>query len=322
MAIYDPCDFSNINGYPHAISKKPIEKLPSFQENNAISVKVPVQSFMRCINKWCTAHDYEDVKIKLFVLSLEDDASDWYEDCPDDKFKTLKDLLDPFTERWGKKRDQCHLLVALNTVKKNENETIEEFNKKFNELVSSLYTDIKPPDDAILIYYIEAFGGEMRYQLRDKEPTNLKSAQEVAINIDKNTQASRKSNLPRFTRGGSSRQSESKEKAAALENKDPYYDPLKAITEMVKRMEANHATQLSALQNRLIAMERSQNNKFQPRPNNEKWQKKCPPQDQRPPNQLESTNMVNEEVPPFCRTCEDFHEESTCPFFFQITRLA
>jgi predicted transcriptional regulator len=107
--------------------------------------------------------------MKLFVLSLEEDASDWYEDCADNKFKTLKDLLDALTERWGEKRDHRHLLAALNTLNKNENETMEEFNKKFNDLVSSLHTDIKPPDNAIFIYYTEAFGGEMRYQLRDKK---------------------------------------------------------------------------------------------------------------------------------------------------------
>jgi hypothetical protein len=28
--------------------------------------------------------------------------------------------------------------------------------------------------------------------------------------------------------------------------------------------------------------------------------------------------MVNHETPPYCRTCEDFHEESTCPVFCQI----
>jgi predicted transcriptional regulator len=100
--------------------------------------------------------------------------------CPTTSSKRLKDLLDAFTEKWGEKRDHRHLLAALNTIKKNENETMDEFNKKFNELVSSMHTDIKPPDNAILIYYIEAFGGEMRYQLRDKEPTNLKAAQDIA----------------------------------------------------------------------------------------------------------------------------------------------
>jgi hypothetical protein len=68
------------------------------------------------------------------------------------------------------------LLTALHTIKKNENETMEEFNKKFNDLITSLYKDIKPPDTSIFIYYIEAFNGEMRYQLRDKEPANLKLA--------------------------------------------------------------------------------------------------------------------------------------------------
>jgi hypothetical protein len=70
MDIYDPCDFSNINGYPHAILEKTIEKLPSFQGNNAISAKMHVKYFMRCINKWCVVHDHEDVKMKLFILSL------------------------------------------------------------------------------------------------------------------------------------------------------------------------------------------------------------------------------------------------------------
>jgi hypothetical protein len=106
---------------------------------------------MRCINKWCAAHDYEDVKKKLFVLSLEDDASNWYEDKPDNSFKTLKELIDAFTEKWGEKREHRHLLAALNTTKKNENETMDEFNETFNELISSMHKDIKPPESAILI---------------------------------------------------------------------------------------------------------------------------------------------------------------------------
>jgi hypothetical protein len=81
----------------------------------------------------------------------------------------------PSNEKWEDKRDHRHLLATLNTIKKNENKTMDEFNRKFNELVSSLHTDIKPLNNAILIYYIEAFGGEMRYHLRDKEPTNLKN---------------------------------------------------------------------------------------------------------------------------------------------------
>ena len=55
---------------------------------------------------------------------------------------------------------------AIHSIKRNENETMEEFNKKFKDLIASMDTDFKPPDKSILVYYIEALNGEMRYQLR------------------------------------------------------------------------------------------------------------------------------------------------------------
>jgi hypothetical protein len=71
--------------------------------------------------------------------------------------------------------------------------------------------------------------------------------QEITIKIDKNMQASGKSNLPGFTRGNTSKQSDNKEKAVTSDNNDASHDPLKDLTEMMKRMESNHATQLSAM---------------------------------------------------------------------------
>ena len=35
------------------------------------------------------AHNHEDVKMKLFALSLEDDVAEWYGDLGDDSYKTL-----------------------------------------------------------------------------------------------------------------------------------------------------------------------------------------------------------------------------------------
>lgn len=54
-------------------------------------------------------------------------------------------------------------------------------------------------------------------------------------------------------------------------------------------MEIDHATQMTTMQNRLIAMERDQTNKFHHKPNNG-WQKRTPPQEQRLPNPLETNN--------------------------------
>ena len=214
-----PCDFSNIVGYPHDLPDKAIEKLPSFQGNNAVSAKSHITKFNLCLAKWCNAHNFEDVKMRLFILSLEDDAMEWFQDQSDNKFKTLKEIIEAFNNRWGDRRDNHFLLAALHTSHKQENETMEEFNKRFNDLVKSLPADIKPQDASLLIYYIQALEGEMKYQIRDKEPTDLKDAQEKAVKIDKNMQAAGKSNIPGFSRGSSSKTYEVKK--VKSENQEP-----------------------------------------------------------------------------------------------------
>jgi hypothetical protein len=46
--------------------------------------------------------------MKLFVLSLEEDALDWFSGLDDNKFTTIKDLIEAFPERWSDKKEQCH----------------------------------------------------------------------------------------------------------------------------------------------------------------------------------------------------------------------
>lgn len=63
---------------PNIILNKFIEKLPSFQGNNAISAKTHIRNFNLCITKWYNNANHEDVKMRLFVLALEVDALDWF----------------------------------------------------------------------------------------------------------------------------------------------------------------------------------------------------------------------------------------------------
>jgi hypothetical protein len=150
--------------------------------------------------------------------------------------------LDEFRKRWGDQKEHRFQLAALTTSHKKENETVEEFNTKFNSLVKSLHDDIKPSDVAVLIYYMEAFEGEMRYALRDKDPLNLKAAQATTIKIDKNMQDARKSNIPGFTRGSSSQLYDEKKKN--VETQKSSSDGIKELTQLIKQMEINHANQL------------------------------------------------------------------------------
>ena len=118
--------------------------------------------------------------MKLFALSLEDDAEEWYYNLDDDSYKTLNEFLAGFKNKWGEKKEPRHLLASLHTIKKMENETIDEFNTNFGCVVVDLPRDIKPSNASILISYIEAFTGDLRYQLRDKDLVDLKTTQDLA----------------------------------------------------------------------------------------------------------------------------------------------
>jgi hypothetical protein len=118
--------------------------------------------------------------------ALHGSVADWFEDFPANKFSTLNAILDEFRKRWGGQKEHRFQLGALTTSHKKENETVVEFNEKFNNLVKSLHQDVKPPAVAILIYYIEAFEGEMRFALGDKDPQNLQATQETTLRIERN----------------------------------------------------------------------------------------------------------------------------------------
>ena len=81
MEFYKPLDFSQIAGAPHNILKDAIKKLPWFEGNNATTARTHLRKFERHLVSYCddVSSSHEDIKMKLFALSLEDDAAKWYE---------------------------------------------------------------------------------------------------------------------------------------------------------------------------------------------------------------------------------------------------
>ena len=79
-------------------------------------------------------------------------------------------------EIFGEEKVPQFLLNALHSIKRNENEMMEEFNKKFRCPIVIMDTEFNRPNKSILVYFIEELGGEMRYQLRYKEPTDMKAS--------------------------------------------------------------------------------------------------------------------------------------------------
>jgi hypothetical protein len=63
-----PLNLVAIQGSPHDVPEKAIDKLPIFHGNNSISARSHISSFDKCLLKYCKGHDEEDVKMTLFVF--------------------------------------------------------------------------------------------------------------------------------------------------------------------------------------------------------------------------------------------------------------
>ena len=119
-------------------------------------------------------------------------------------------------------------------------------------------------------------------------------------------QASGKSNLLGFTRGQAKHESKGKETM-----QEAYDKKIKDLNEKMESMEATSTNQLKNMQNQVVTMERSHSIQKHFPPKSNQVPKKAPYKDNNLPNQLDTTNVV-QEVIPFCRPCDSLHEEASC----------
>ena len=119
MELFALCNFANIQGYPHAFPQTGMDKLPSFQGNNAVSVKSHLFVFANWWNRFVVANNnFDDVKMRLFVLTFDQDVIEWFTEKLDNSFDTFESIVAAFKDKYGDKREDRHLVKEISTIKK------------------------------------------------------------------------------------------------------------------------------------------------------------------------------------------------------------
>lgn len=119
MDYYRPCSFANIQGYPHDLpNDSAMNKLPTFQGNNAMNAEAYIKKFNTSLQRYthAAAYNHEDVRMKLFVLSLEDEALDWFHDEPNNYFNSLQALIDAFKDKYVKAKIEDEIIRNLTQI--------------------------------------------------------------------------------------------------------------------------------------------------------------------------------------------------------------
>ena len=103
-------DFSQIAGQPHRLPDNAVKKLPMYTDTDATTFAMHLRNFSKCINACVSdpASQHDDVYMKLFALSLDGKAGDWYNNLLDNSFATLAAFKTAFTNKFGEKKEPRH----------------------------------------------------------------------------------------------------------------------------------------------------------------------------------------------------------------------
>jgi hypothetical protein len=104
--------------------------LPNLLGNNVIFVEEHIDTFYVVFQNFPLNNEDEDVVMEIFATSLVENARKWYNNLPDKSINNSK----YFHDRWGKK-DGMLLLVQFNEMKQKGNESVKEFDTRFDNLL-------------------------------------------------------------------------------------------------------------------------------------------------------------------------------------------
>ena len=95
--------------------------------------------------------------------SLEGDAHKWFDRLPRSSITRYDVFTEKLKHEWSVKLDGRFLLNQLFEIKKKENEFVHEFSLRFEKLVASIPNNIRPPQQGVLIHYLNAYEGYLGY---------------------------------------------------------------------------------------------------------------------------------------------------------------
>lgn len=181
---YMPLNFNGIHGFSNTIPYDLSKYLPKFSRNHENSASHHVQLYSDLVGDFEIAH--EDIQMKLFVQTLEDDARDWFLFLPACSISSWDELLSAFMMQFGERVSISDYFDKFLKIQIRNGELVLEFNIRFAKILNEIPESYKPDDQMCLVVYLSAFDQKMSYLLRDKEPKTLHQAFMTAIEIENN----------------------------------------------------------------------------------------------------------------------------------------
>jgi hypothetical protein len=184
---YKPLDMSKIPGYPRKMSPKYERWLPRFTGSDGERDDHHMDDLFSYFQLHPVGDDAEDVVMKLFSATLHENARKWYDNLPDASITTMEQLEETFLEKWGIQLEYISVLLKrFKHIKQTENETLRDFQDRFEDTLYQIPKSHHPEDEYIVHLYTHALLVHLGFPLSKRGPSTLNEAYDMATKIEQN----------------------------------------------------------------------------------------------------------------------------------------
>jgi len=134
---------------------------------------------------------HEDVIMRFFSKSLIRDAAIWFKSLRADSIGSLIEFSDVFMKHWGEHKSPDSYLVDFYALKREQNETLFAFNRRFHNIYHGMPLQIKPIEIVAMIYYVMGLHSKLALLLLERKYSSLSILFEDALEVEENICASR-----------------------------------------------------------------------------------------------------------------------------------
>jgi hypothetical protein len=167
----------------HDFPVKHYKYLPRF-DGDKPSAEKHIQDFEHFIDLFEIEH--VDVYMRIFSQSLQGDAKEWFRHLQPESISSWEEMKDLFLKFWGERKPLDQLLSEFYSMKKQGNETVSMFNRRFHSFYHKMPKGIQPTEVVSMLYYAIALHPDLSLLLMERKYVSLQQmfndAQEVEDN--------------------------------------------------------------------------------------------------------------------------------------------
>lgn len=148
----------------HDLPSKYATRIPTWVGDEEITVEEHVDRFKDSVDR--EEVDDEYVKLRLFAQTFVGEVRKWFKSLAAVSIHSWTEFEDSFLRKWGNRTNPIQALTEYNNLRREPDETIQNFSKRFNKVFNSIPICLKPPEALAQLIYAEAFDSDFSLLLR------------------------------------------------------------------------------------------------------------------------------------------------------------